>query len=310
MRTTTTARMKTNSLTEMADDVTAGQQVACWNGIDGILVINMDSHPERWEEFRQGAGAALPADRLHRLSGVVGVEIPGYGQAPWFTERTGERSRFWGGTAGCALSHRRAIEVARDKGWRQVLILEDDAQLSPITPDADRLIARALRLTGRYMLYFGFNKPRPYGRPVMEEGSTQLWQIEGVLATHAYLVPESMYDLMLSLLPREENVWEWLARYRAIDTFYRDFLSMVPGVGTYAVMPQLFRQADVVSCISNQSSGGEDYSCEGLPLRLDSPAGIRHRLASPFRKLKIRLNSLRTLLRARRGGLPGKRRRR
>ncbi len=306
---TTTEPGRMDPLIDMAEEATREQQAACWNGVDGIIVINMDSHPERWDEFRRGAGACLPADRLHRLSAVVGVEIPGFGQVPWFTERTGERARFWGGTAGCALSHRRAIEMAREKGWRQVLILEDDAQISPVSPDADRLVARALRLTGRYMLYFGFNKPRPYGRPLMVEGEAQLWQIEGVLATHAYLVPESMYDLMLSLLPHEDDVWEWLARYRAIDTFYRDYLSMEPGVSTYAVMPQLFRQADVVSSISLQSTGGVDYSCEGLPLPLDSPAGLRHRLASPLRKLKIRLNSLRTLMRARRGGLPGKRRR-
>ncbi len=295
----------------MAEHVNREQPAACWDGVDGIVVINLDSHPERWQEFQQTVGCHLPADRLHRLSAVVGVEIPGYGQAPWFTERTGERSRFWGGTAGCALSHRRAIELAREKGWRQVLILEDDAVLSPVTVDADRLVARALRsLSGPCMLYFGFNKPRPYGRPTkIVEGEVQLWQIEGVLATHAYLVPEAMYGLMLQVLPREENVWEWLARYRAVDTFYKDYLANTPGVGIYAIMPQLFRQADVASCISGQTMGGVDYSCEGLPLSLDSPAGTWHRFCAPFRRLKIRLNSLRTLLRARRGGLPGKRRR-
>ncbi len=294
---------------DMADEAQTEQKAACWDEVDGIVVINMDSHPERWQDFLAGAGSQLPDDRLHRMSAVVGVELPGYGEAPWFTERTGERARFWGGTAGCALSHRRAIEMAREKGWRQVLILEDDAQLSPVGADMSRIITRALRLTGRYMLYLGFNKPRPYGRPVMTEGEVQLWQIEGVLATHAYLVPESMYDLMLELLPRSEGVWEWLARYRAVDVFYRDFLSEMPGVRTYAVMPHLFRQAEVASCISGQSSGGVDYSCEGLPLLLDSAAGFWHRLFAPLRRLKISLNSWRTLLRACRGGLPGKRRR-
>ncbi len=309
MRMTTIALRRMYKITDMAEETKNEQQAACWDEVDGIVVINMDSHPERWQDFLSSAGTMLPLDRVHRMSAVVGVEIPGYGEAPWFTERTGERSRFWGGTAGCAVSHRRVIEMARDKGWRQVLILEDDAQLSPVTPDMSRLITRALRLTGRYMLYLGFNKPRPYGRPVMTEGSMQLWEIEGVLATHAYLVPESMYDLMLELLPRPEGVWEWLARYRAVDVFYKDFLSMMPGVRTYAVMPQLFRQSEVASSISGQTTGGVDYSCEGLPLPLDSPTGCWHRVLTPLRKLKISLNSCRTLLRARRGGLPGKRRR-
>ncbi len=309
MRMTTTALLRENQPTDMAEESAKGTQAACWNGVDGIVVINMDSHRERWEEFQRGPGASLPADRLHRLSAVVGVEIPGFGEAPWFTERTGGRSRFWGGTAGCALSHRRAIEMAREKGWRQVLILEDDAVFSPVTPDADRLITRALRMTGNYMLYLGFNKPRPYGRRIMTEGEAELWQVEGVLATHAYLVPESMYGLLLNLLPREENVWEWLARYRAIDTFYKDFLSSKHRVQIYAIMPQLVRQADVVSSISNQTTGGVDYSCEGLPRRLDSLSGFWYRLGAPYRRLKRRLNSWRTLVRARSGGLPGKRRR-
>ncbi len=257
----------------------------------------------------RGPGAALPADKLYRMSAVVGVELPGYGKTPWFTERTGERARFWGGTAGCALSHRKAIEMARNKGWRTVLILEDDAVLAPLTPEMDRVLCNSISLF-RSMLYLGFNKPRPYGKPTQTgEGDTRLWEIEGVLATHAYVLRDVGYDLMLRLLPTENNVWEWIARYRAIDTFYKDYLGPIHGVKIHAVIPQVFRQADVASSISGQATGGVDYSCEGEPLRWDSPAGSWHRFCMPFRRIKTRLNSLRTLLRARRGGLPGKRRR-
>ncbi len=296
-------------MTDMTAETTSSWKPACWSGVDGIIVINMDSHPERWEAFLRGSGASLPADRLHRLSAVVGVDVPGYGQAPWFTERTGERARFWGGTAGCALSHRKAIEMARNKGWREVLILEDDAVLAPLTPETDRALCNSINLF-RNMLYLGFNKPRPYGKPTpIGEGSVRLWEIEGALATHAYVLRDAVYDLMLRLLPTEDNVWEWLARYRAIDTFYKDYLGPIHGVMIHAIIPQVFRQADVASSISGQTTGGVDYSCEGEPLRWDSLAGFCRRLCAPLRRLKIRLNSLRTLLRARRGGLPGKRRR-
>ncbi len=306
----TTAPRKTNLAADMADEQTQTQQASCWDELDGIIVINMDSHPERWEAFQRGVGASLPAEKLHRLSAVVGVEIPGYGQAPWFTERTANRARFWGGTAGCALSHRRAIEMARAKGWRKVLILEDDAVMAPLSPEKELALSHSFGLFSG-MLYLGFNKPRPYGKPTkIGTEEARLWQIEGALATHAYAVHEGAYDFFLELLPTEENVWEWLARYRAIDTFYKDWFGAVYGLCIYAVIPQVFRQADVASCISGQTTGGVDYSCEGDPLRLDSADGLLHRLGAPFRRLKIRLNSLRTLLRARRGGLPGKRVRR
>ena len=68
--------------------------------IDGILVINMDSSPERYEHFMSTVGVHLPAEKLERISAVAGRELPSYGKAPWFTEKTGERARFWGGTGG------------------------------------------------------------------------------------------------------------------------------------------------------------------------------------------------------------------
>ncbi len=294
----------------MQEENTEAAQGSCWDELDAILVINMDSHPERWEAFCRGAGASLPADKLHRLSAVVGVEIPGYGKAPWFTENTGERARFWGGTAGCALSHRCAIELAKEKGWRKVLILEDDAVLAPLTPAVEQGLRDSLG-TFQAMLYLGYNRPRPYGSPTkLGTDAARLWFIEGALATHAYAVHERAYDFFLKHLPTEANVWEWLARYRAIDVFYKDWFGAVYGLSIEAVIPHVFRQADVASCISGQATGGADYSCEGEPLRLSSFGGLLHRLCSSLRRLKIRLNSLRTLLRARRGGLPGKRKRR
>ncbi len=291
-------------MTEIADN-----EASCWDGVDGILVINMDSHPERWEHFQREVGCHLPQGKLHRLSAVAGGELPDFGAEPWFTEKTGERARFWGGTAGCALSHRRAIQFAKDKGWRNVLILEDDVQMPRFDHAMNEMLSRALQMPGRYMLYLGYNTPRPYGRKLEAGDGVELWQIEGVLATHAYLVPESMYDLLLFLLPQPGQVWEWLSCYRAVDTFYRNYVSMRRDVRTYAVIPHLFVQGGMESCISGDTSAASEYSCEGPPLPLDSLPGVCHRLGYPLRWIKIRLNSLRTRHRARVGGLPGKRRR-
>ncbi|MBE6415499.1 MAG: glycosyltransferase family 25 protein [Akkermansiaceae bacterium] len=281
-----------------------------WNSIDGILVINLDTSPERMEKFVRDNSAHLPMDKVQRLSAVWGRGLPTYGKAPWFTAGTGDRAKFWGGTAGCALSHRRAIEHARRAGWRNVLILEDDAVVRPHAEGLNILAQALTDIRGDYMLYLGFNKPVPYGSTVIKGEYTSLWQVEGVLATHGYILPASMYDRLLSLLPTEDNVWEWLSEYRAVDAWYRDFVSALPGVRIYALYPVLVDQGAGASDIGGQQAQEAEYSCKREPYSYATPAGVLHVLSTPFRRLKVKLNSIRTHRRALRGGLPGYRKRR
>lgn len=276
-----------------------------WDMIDGILVINLDVSTDRMEAFRRVNSAKLPLDRVERLSAVPGLTLPTYGKPPWFTEQTGERARFWGGTAGCALSHRKAIERSKAAGWRNVLILEDDACVTAGKDELDLLQQVLGSQRGDYMLYLGFNRPEPYGWRLLHGESTSLWQVEGVLATHAYLLPACMYDKVLSLLPLDENVWEWLTRYRAVDSMYRDYLSTLPGVRILALYPGLVAQAANVSDIGGTEVGSDFYSCNRPPRSYCSIPGIIHLLATPCRRFKVYLNSLRTRRRGRKSGLPG-----
>lgn len=281
-----------------------------WQMIDGILVINLDTSVDRMDAFRERNAKVLPMDKVQRLSAVLGRALPTYGQLPWFTENTGERARFWGGTAGCALSHRKAIEKARDEGWRNVLILEDDAAVTAGTAGLDLLQQVLAEQSGKYMLYLGFNRPEPYGRMLSRGNGVDLWQVEGVLATHAYLLPACMYETVLNLLPREDNVWEWLTRYRAIDSMYRDYLSAVPGVRILAFYPVLVEQGACLSDIGGTEAGGDAYACKCAPHTYHTLSGVCHRLLSPFHRLKVHLNSMRTRRRGARTGLPGYRKRR
>lgn len=281
-----------------------------WELIDGILVVNLDTSTERMETFREVNALKLPWEKVSRLSAVLGRALPTYGQRPWFTESTGERARFWGGTAGCALSHRKAIEQAKAEGWRNVLILEDDAHVTSGKKELDFLQDLLQNLGGKYMLYLGYNRPEPYGRIVAKGDEVNLWQVEGVLATHAYLLPESMYDTVLALLPREDNVWEWLTRYRAVDSMYRDYLSAEPGVRILAFYPVLVEQGACSSDIGGAAGGGDLYSCKREPYSYNNLHGVVHLLSYPFRRLKVHLNSIRTRRRGRRIGLPGFKKRR
>ena len=294
----------------MKEDPAVYKMHPAWKKIDGILVINLDTSVDRLNTFMNLNARTLPQEKVHRLSAVLGREVAGYGKAPWFTENTGERARFWGGTAGCALSHRKAIERAQSEGWRNVLILEDDAVVKASEPGLDLLNQALETFHGDYMLYLGFNKPVPYGRKLLKGSGINLWQVEGVLATHGYLLPASMYERVLSLLPTEETVWEWLTRFRAIDSMYRDFVSALPGVKIYAIYPVLVDQGESLSDIGGQKALEAEYSCKREPYSYNTLSGVIHRLMSPFHRVKVHLNSLRTRRRGRKSGLPGFRKRR
>lgn len=75
--------------------------------IDGIIYINLDERTERRELFENEIDRLhLPKEKIYRLSGTL------------------DRLN---GIRGCLISHIRSLEMAQDKGWEKVLILEDDA---------------------------------------------------------------------------------------------------------------------------------------------------------------------------------------
>ena len=280
-----------------------------WDAVDGILVLNLEKSPERMERFMQKNGQAFPAEKIVRINAAYGRDFPGYGEAPWFTERTGDRAPFWAGTAGCAVSHRRAVEYAASRGWKNVLIMEDDAVLHA-SEDTLRMLQYALRkLSGRYMLYPGFSRPTPYGRCKKRDGEASLWRVEGVLSTYSYIVSQELYQTLLDKLPTEENAWEWVSKNRAIDSFYRDVISAMGSVKTYVIMPDLIVHEDGPSEIAGNTVVSSAFDRNQEPLSYSSWKGMMRTIGRPIRKCKRRLNSARTWLRARNGGFPGFRKR-
>jgi len=284
-------------------------QSPLWDCLDGCVVINLDTRPERYEAFIETVAPVLPASKIHRISAVNGRELPSFGKAPWFTEATGSRANYWGGAGGCVLSHRKAIAYARSRHWRNVLIFEDDVRLEMNEDVLMLLKAQMPCLRTPYMLYLGYNKPSPYGMYCAGAGEASLWTTGGVIATHAYVVSAELYDSLLAVLPaNDDDVWGWLARYRAIDVLYRDYVQYWYGVTVYVVHPILFVQNDAYSDILMGVSEGSEHACREKPRTVYSPRGLVYFCSTPIRRLKIWLNSIRTRRRARRKGLPGYRR--
>lgn len=279
--------------------------MSMWDLIDSVKVINLDHRVDRWDSFVKSWDGIIPEGKLDRVSAVLGVELPDYLDAPWFRERTGERAQSWAGVAGCTLSHRRALEsiVREGKGWS--LILEDDAEYVPVLglPLLVEELLSSDRASG--IFYLGCQKLPPFAEQIAG-GEHGIWSISGALTTHAYMVHVDTAKKLLEVLPTEKTVWEWIARYRAIDTWYFEWFRATLKLPVWACLPNMVTQAASISDISHHSV---DHSIirEILPppRSICSLLGGLWQLGEWVKRAKIRLNSIRTYQRALLRGFPG-----
>lgn len=295
--------------------LSSGQKIArlgavssFWDKIDAVYVVNLDHRTDRWEEFLRDS--PVPPEKLHRISAVAGANLPGYGKAPWFTERTGDRARSWAGAAGCLLSHRKVLQTALERGDELFVVLEDDAFFTD-SPDAERLLSRwADGAQARNALtYMGFHEIPFFGRLRAREREVGVWELPGVLTTHAYMLHADAARRILRAWPDETGVWEWLARYRAIDTWYREYLTARTGVRVYGVLPCWVVQRPSFSDLGFAVVPGSVAEKRAIPQASSMPLWVLSLLLRPLSLAKSALNSQRTWHRARRGGLPGARKR-
>lgn len=183
------------------------------SGVDGVIVINLDRRADRWAAFQSIWRDRLPWDRVVRLSASDGVQLAGYGEAPWFKGR--KRDKTWAGRGGCALSHARALREAKAHGWDRVLILEDDAV--PTAAATDTAFQAVLTRDDWDLLYLGCHEPRG----AFEVAGDDLMRIHGALDAHGYVVTARLRDWLIERMPDEATLWPWVARERAVDRWYR-----------------------------------------------------------------------------------------
>lgn len=218
-----------------------------WRSVEGIVVINLDERPDRWEATLREFAAFPDAPKPVRLSAVRGVDLPGFGVPPWFRGRKSDRR--WAAQAGCSQSHRKALLLARQQGWKCFLVLEDDACLQPLAAIQAAQLHKALfeQFPDWQVCYLGYTKPIGTSLVLGKVGEHTLSQITGCSAAHAYLVREEARDRILSQLPEDPDAWRWAARHKTIDKWYSRHLSRALRV--FALMPSAVTQREDFSDI-------------------------------------------------------------
>lgn len=197
-----------------------------WQKLDAVCVINLDHRTDRWEKIHAYLATNALPDKIHRVSAVYGKKLSGYRKHTLFKNTSEQEALFWAGRAGCALSHRRCMELLRKNAWKNMLILEDDAKLlDTLKGDIGALLVRVVEQRQDWQLFYlgatpYYHQAAAIDRTESPRGEVRVGRIMGPLCTHCYVVDQHAAQEIIDRLPAEENVWDWLAVHVSLDSWY------------------------------------------------------------------------------------------
>ena len=222
---------------------------AFWNQIEAILIINMKQRTDRWAGLHKTLAEIGVEDKVIRIEAIDGKILPGYLQKPWFGKRTSPKvASMKAGSAGCTLSHRKAIAYAKMKGFKRILLLEDDALFTnDLNGREGEMIADVISdLSCWDMFYLGFyqrlNKHYVAKSETIDNNKFELWRIRGPLLAHAIVINASIYDKLLEGFPQEKNIWPWITYWGVNDSWIYNKFGRDAKIKIWATMPKLVMQ--------------------------------------------------------------------
>lgn len=166
-----------------------------------VFVINLDARKERWNTFAEHYHAALLSDRP--LRSLVS-ETP---------ERLSATALPEDPARGCCTSHLRAIQLAEDRNYEQVLVFEDDGRWAENAGVKLKAVLEELytQVSGlAQVVFFGAGTAKKIGFQSLHLG---VLLRDGVItSTHAMLyrkVPETGFSKLIDALQRAIAPESW-----------------------------------------------------------------------------------------------------
>ena len=163
---------------------------------DRIFVINLAHRTDRWESIvRQMEYLRVTNyERFDAIAPQFGdLALADYKNSRYYQREgsdTSTKKRVLAGKVGCRRSHLGCLKLAQERGYRSVLILEDDVLLNPaINSKLDRIMAQAPE--GWDLLYLGGN--------YLQHDDARPWcAIQRSNSTYAYAVHQRAYDVIIA----------------------------------------------------------------------------------------------------------------
>jgi hypothetical protein len=168
------------------------------------LVINLDERKDKWQQIQQEfKDWPVPIERLSAV-------------------------KYMPGWKGCTLSHRKSIEIAKQRNYPWVLVVEDDCMLTRGAVEQFYLLLPFLwRHSERWDVFSGGLTTVSDSHVISQ--NPQIFRTKGY-TTHFCLIHKGAYNKILNHMPKDPEKMT-----KAIDTWYHDHIRIWTTVPFLAV---------------------------------------------------------------------------
>ena len=210
--------------------------------VDRVVCINLDHRMDKWSTTQEiFERANISVERFSATNGASLDPAVDHAVSDYHKSLRGLSA----GEVGCLFSHARVLREMVARGDENLLVLEDDVDLSK---DLDAAIGAAeslIRAKGFDLLYLGGN----HLRPLESTEDARISRTRGTLTTSSYVVSRSYAERILPILE-----FETVVRQKQIDVVY---YNTHPFARAFTFSPAIAWQRPTVSDIQGHSV---DYS--------------------------------------------------
>jgi GR25 family glycosyltransferase involved in LPS biosynthesis len=194
------------------------------NYFDNIYCINLKSRPDRWKQATDEFNK-FNINTVKRYNAVDGSKV------------TNPNPRLLKGEVGVLLTHINLIEMAQRRGYKNILILEDDVYF---TDELLKLEEYMNSVPEDWdMLYFGAN--HVYGKLPLEIINEKIVRLNYSVGLQCVAIKNTMFDKILDIVPNID---------KQIDAYYAD---MMKSYNIYCFNPNMALQREGFSDIQQQN---------------------------------------------------------
>jgi glycosyl transferase family 25 len=144
------------------------------NCIDKIFYINLDKRDDRKQEIEEELANYSLFEKAERIPGIFTPSL---------------------GILGCTMSHLNAIKLAKERNYRNVLILEDDFHFIISKEEFENRLQQFFDTQIDYhvcMISFNMNQSNPTEYPFLQK-------VMNAQTASGYIVHETFYDKIIEL---------------------------------------------------------------------------------------------------------------
>lgn len=206
-------------------------------GIDKIFWINHRNRPDRFRTMKERLTSLdINAERFDALNG---------GTVDWrdsnfnFYSMNRTKKDLNNAEIGCFLSHRNIYQAIKKEGWKKTLIFEDDCAFPEnFIETFEELYKNVPEFDMLYLGQWNYDKGVVQGETsalkdkIADVGDKKIYSAERCWLTHAYIVDNSIIDI---LLDNTKNM------YGSIDWVLADIQEQNK-LKVYAIHPNLINQ--------------------------------------------------------------------